>query len=82
MTNNYRVVEVRDCIDNDILYFTILLNNKHTIKEFQNEINRIKREKADEIYTYGNDWEIISENISKDFDWRDDLDTDEDYLVF
>lgn len=80
--SNYRQVELRDCYDNKN-YTYIMLNYKHSVKEFQDEINRIKEEKQDEINKYGDDWTIISQNISENFDWFElDIDTDDDYLEF
>lgn len=80
--SNYRQVKLRNCYD-DKNYTYIMLNYKHSVKEFQDEINRIKEEKQDEINKYGDDWSIISENISDKFDWFElDIDTDDDYLEF
>lgn len=80
--SNYRLVELRDCWDNT-LYKYIMLNYKHSVKDFQNEINRIKKEKQEEINKYGDDWSIISANISDEFDWFElDIDTDDDYLEY
>lgn len=80
--SNYRQVELRDCYNNEV-YKYIMLNYKHSVKEFQDEINRIKLEKQEEINKYGDDWSIISENISDKFDWFElDIDTDDDYLEF
>ena len=33
--DNYRAVKINDCGDCNINYGIIMLNNKHTIKEFQ-----------------------------------------------
>lgn len=80
--SNYRQVELRDCYNNEV-YIYIMLNYKHSVKEFQDEINRIKLEKQEEINKYGDDWSIISENISDKFDWFElDIETDDDYLEF
>ena len=80
--NHYRSVELRDCWNGEV-YTRIMLNYKHSVKEFQDEINRIREEKSEEINKYGDDWSIISENISEDFDWYElDIDTDDDYLEF
>lgn len=65
----YRAVRVVDCYNNNNTYDTIMLNNKHTIIDFQAEVNRIKYLKSKEISQYGDDWEIIKENISDKFDW-------------
>lgn len=61
--NNYRVVFLLDC-DN-----IILLNKKHTIEEFQEEINRAKEKAKEDIRKYGDDWNYIQMNMSKDFDY-------------
>lgn len=47
----------------------LAINKKHSIREFQNEINRVKNKFEEEILEYGDDWAIISENISDEFDW-------------
>ena len=80
--SNYRGVELRDCWSGEV-YTTIMLNYKHSVKEFQDEINRIREEKSDEINKYGDDWTIISENIDESFDWYElDIDTDDEYLEY
>lgn len=61
--NNYRVVFLLDC-DN-----VILLNKKHTIEEFQEEVNRAKEKAKEDIRKYGDDWNYIQMNMSKDFDY-------------
>ena len=62
-------------MDNNVDYGIIMLHNKHSVKDLQDEINRIKREKYEEIMEYGNDLEVIKENISNEFNWFE-LDTD------
>ena len=52
-----------------MIYSIILLNNKHTVKEFQDEIDKIVEEKYEEINLYGDDWEIVKKYINKKFDW-------------
>ena len=39
---DYRAVRIKDCEDCNVNYGIIMLNNKHTIKEFQAVINNIK----------------------------------------
>ena len=39
---DYRAVKINDCEDCNVNYGIIMLNNKHTIKEFQAVINNIK----------------------------------------
>lgn len=79
--NNYTIYTLRDCNNSNLLYGAIMLHNKHTIEDFQKEINRIKEKKAEEIYTYGDDWDIISSNIDERFDWIE-LSISDDYLVY
>lgn len=66
---NYRAIIIRDCSDYSSIIGIIMLNNKINIESFQKEIDRIKEEKYEEIAEYGDDFEIIKENISENFDW-------------
>ena len=53
--DNYRAVKINDCGDCNVNYGIIMLNNKHTIKEFQEVIYNIKNRYFDE----GNlEWQI------------------------
>ena len=52
--NHYRSVELRDCWNGEV-YTRIMLNYKHSVKEFQDEINRIREEKSEEIMSKLND---------------------------
>ena len=72
---DYTAIRIKDCVDNNVDYGVIMLHNKHSVKDLQDEINRIKREKYEEIMEYGNDLEVIKENISNEFNWFE-LDTD------
>ena len=67
--DNYRVVKINDCGDCNINYGIIMLNNKHTIKEFQEVIYNIKNRYFDE----GNlDWQvddILADKELEQFDW-------------
>lgn len=65
----YRAIALRDFQNNNIIYSIILLNNKHNVKEFQDEIDKIVEEKYEEINLYGDDWEIVKKYINKKFDW-------------
>ena len=52
---DYRAIRIKDCGDCNVNYGIIMLNNKHTIKEFQEVIYNIKNRYFDE----GNlDWQI------------------------
>ena len=52
---DYRAVRIKDCEDCNVNYGIIMLNNKHTIKEFQQAINEVENRYFDE----GNlDWQV------------------------
>lgn len=52
---DYRAVRIKDCEDNNVDYGIIMLNNKHSVKDFQQAINKIKNRYYDE----GNlEWQI------------------------
>lgn len=68
---DYRAVLLKDFQNSDIVYAVVLLNNKHSVTEFQEEINRIVREKMEEISLYGDDWEIVKANINEKYDWQE-----------
>ena len=67
--DNYRAVKINDCGDCNINYGIIMLNNKHTIKEFQAVINNIKNK----YFNEGNlDWQvddILADEELEQFDW-------------
>ena len=52
---DYRAVRISDCVNSNISYGIIMLNNKHTIKEFQEVIYNIKIR----YFNEGNlDWQV------------------------
>lgn len=67
--DNYRAVKINDCGDCNTNYGVIMLNNKHTIKEFQKAINDIK----DKYFEEGNlDWQVddvLTDDSLNKFDW-------------
>ncbi len=65
---NYRLITLVDSYNNDEVLGTIYLNRKHKVEDFQNAVYQAKEKRADDIYEYGNDWEIISEELG-DFDY-------------
>lgn len=77
--NDYRVVELRDSYDDDNILGMILLNNKHSIQDFQNAVNQAKEKRREEIDEYGDDWAYISEELG-DYDYID-IDSD-DYITY
>lgn len=66
---DYRAVKINDCGDCNVSYGIIMLNNKHTIKEFQSVINNIKNK----YFNEGNlDWQvddILADEELEQFDW-------------
>ena len=67
--DNYRAVKINDCGDCNINYGIIMLNNKHTIKEFQQAINEVENK----YFNEGNlDWQIddiLADKELEQFDW-------------
>ena len=52
---DYRAIRIKDCEDNNVDYGIIMLNNKHSVKDFQQAINKVKNRYFDE----GNlEWQI------------------------
>ena len=66
---DYRAVRISDCVNCNINYGIIMLNNKHTIKEFQEVICNIKIR----YFNEGNlDWQvddILADKELEQFDW-------------
>lgn len=80
--SNYRLVVLRDSCDYDNVLGAVYLNYKHSIQDFQNAINKAKEKRQDEIYEFGDDWSIISEELG-DFDYFEvDTNSNEDSVVF
>ena len=66
---DYRAVRISDCVNSNISYGIIMLNNKHTIKEFQEVIYNIKIR----YFNEGDlDWQvddILADKELEQFDW-------------
>ena len=66
---NYRIVKIGD-YSSYTTYSLILLNNKIKIKDFQNEMDRIREEHKEEIEEWGDDLQVVLTNIDvKNFDF-------------
>ena len=65
--DDYVLINVCDCNDSHY-YFSILLNKKHKVEEFQKRIDELRVELAENIEKYGDDWTQISEHLG-DFDY-------------
>ena len=66
---DYRAVRISDCVNCNINYGIIMLNNKHTIKEFQEVIYNIKIRDFNEGDL---DWQvddILADKELEQFDW-------------
>lgn len=74
---NYRAIEIKDCCNSDISYGIIMLNNKHSVKEFQNTIWEIKR-KYKQLDWQVND--ILEDELLNKFDWFELPSDSEDYI--
>lgn len=79
---NYKIILKKDCNELNIIYGIILLNKKHTIKDFQQEIYRAKQKAYEEIQKFGDDWYYIEQHMSKDFDYIELPFDENDYIVF
>lgn len=66
---DYRAVRISDCVNSNVSYGIIMLNNKYTIKEFQEVIYNIKIR----YFNEGNlDWQvddILADKELEQFDW-------------
>jgi len=78
---NYRAVLLRDCSERDCVYKVIMLNNKHSIDDFQAEINRVTKKPLKEIDVCGDYVESVFKNIDEEFDWFEAKFEYEDYLT-
>ena len=80
--DEYRLVALRDSCDCDNVLGAVYLHNKHSLQDFQNAIYKAKEKRADEIYEFGEDWTIISEELG-DFDYIETYtNLDEDSIVY
>jgi hypothetical protein len=66
---DYRAIRIKDCEDNNVDYGIIMLNNKHSVKDFQQAINKVKNRYYDE----GNlEWQIndiLMEKELEELEW-------------
>lgn len=68
--DDYRVVEIRD-LETAELISAVLLNNKHSVEELQEEFNNTREKYRKQIEEFGNDIETILGNMSNEIDWLD-----------
>lgn len=82
LEKNYRLIALRDSCNYDNVLGAVYLHNKHSLQDFQNAIYKAKEKRADEIYEFGEDWAIISEEL-EDFDYIETYSNlDEDSVEF
>lgn len=67
--NGYRAVRIVDASEPKVLYEIIMLNNKHTVKEFQDAMWKSYEKNKAEIDEYGDDLPRILEDIDPSLDW-------------
>ena len=79
-TDGYRAVAIMDASESNVFYTTIMLNKKHSVKDFQKAMNEAYERNKEEIVEFGNDLNVVLENIDPSFDWYE-IETDEDYLT-
>jgi len=76
----YRAVEIKDANNEETVYRIIMLNNKHSVADFQQAIYDAYERNEEEISQYGDDVEVILGDIDPSFDWYE-LNYDDDYLT-
>jgi len=79
-SDNYRVVEIVDASEPDVHYRYIMLNYKHKVQDFQDEMWNARKRHEKEIDEYGNDLEVVLDDIDPSFDWYE-VDGDDDKLI-
>lgn len=77
--DDYRVVEIRD-LETAELISAVLLNNKHSVEELQEEFNNTREKYRKQIEEFGNDIETILGNMSNEIDWLDISCQTSDYI--
>lgn len=68
---DYQVCLLRDNCEFECIYNVVLLNKKHKVKDFQDEIYSARHKHKKEIDKYGNDIEYVftDETLNKKFDY-------------
>ena len=64
--DDYRAIEIRDCVENENIYGIIMLNYKHKSSDFQNAIYEIKKKYIDKDLFVE---DILEDELLDKFDW-------------
>ena len=65
--DKYTIYRLYDSYDMELIGL-VALNNKHSIEDFQNAINKAKQKYIDEIIEFGDDWSYIEKELDN-FDY-------------
>ena len=77
---NYRAVRIVDASETGVDYGIIMLNKKHSVKDFQKAMNDAYERNKEEILEYGDDLVVVLGDIDPSFDWFE-FEEDDDYLT-
>ena len=66
---DYRAIRIKDCEDNNVDYGIIMLNNKHSVKDFQQAINKVKNRYFDERNLEWQINDILMEKELAELEW-------------
>ena len=66
---DYRAIRIKDCVDNNVDYGIIMLNNKHSVKDFQQAINKVKKRYYDEENLEWQINDILMEKELEELEW-------------
>lgn len=57
-----------------------MLNNKHSVADFQQAMEEAKQRNIEEIEEYGDDLEVVLDDLDTALDWYE-ISMEEDYLT-
>ena len=76
----YRAVRIVDASERGVDYGIIMLNKKHSVKDFQKAMNDAYERNKEDILEYGDDLVVVLGDIDPSFDWFE-FEEDEEYLT-
>ena len=78
--SKYRAVRIVDASETGVDYGIIMLNNKHSVKDFQKAMNDAYERNKEDILEYGDDLAVVLGDIDPSFDWFE-FEEDDEYLT-
>lgn len=76
----YRAVRIMDASESNVDYGVIMLNKKHSVKDFQKAMWDAYERNRKEIEEYGDDLSKVLADIDPSFDWYE-IEEDSEYLT-